>query len=70
MEQGLGAAGVELGEHVVEEEDGHVVESVSHQAVGGQAQGKGHGPLFALGRVGAGGHGVDAQGQIVAMRAD
>jgi hypothetical protein len=30
VEQGLGAPGVELGEHVVEEEDGNVVEGVGH----------------------------------------
>ena len=59
-EQRVAAVGVELGEHVVEQQDRRRAGAVGDQPVGGQAQGQRQRALLALGRVGAGRQAADA----------
>ncbi len=65
--QGGGSVGVELGEHVVEEQDGRLGQVAPAQLVGGQAQGQGHAALLALRGVGARRAGPDGELEVVAM---
>ena len=60
---------VELGEHVVQDED-RVVAVTAQQVVGGQAQGQGVGPGLAVGGVALDRQGADAEGHFVAVRTD
>ena len=67
LEQGLAAPGVELGEHVVEQQHRRLPASAATTLVGGQPQGQGQRPLLALGGVGPGRQAVDGQVEVVAV---
>ena len=64
-QQGPGPEGVELGEHVVEEEYRRGPQTFGGQLVGGQLQGQGQGALLALGGLGPARQLPDQEEQLV-----
>ena len=69
-EQGLGAAAVELGQHVVEQQDRALAAGLGDGPVDSQAQGQGEGALLALAGVGASRQVVDAEHDLVPVGPD
>jgi hypothetical protein len=69
-QQRPGPTGVELGEHVVEQQYRGCPEPIGGQLMGGQLQGQRQRPLFPLGRMGTGRHPGQRQLQLVAVRTD
>ncbi len=68
-QQGRRALGVELGEHVVEEQERRGVEDGRDATGGREPEGQGDAALLALRRVGAGRHPVEGHLELVAVRA-
>ena len=67
LDQGRCTVSVELGEHVVEQQQRGAAQLPVTEQVAGQAQGQGQGALLALGGVGARGQAAQGHDQVVAL---